>query len=157
MFGFFKKRDEMVAPVTGNALPLSECSDLIFAEKNLGDGIVLIPDKKEIYAPVDGIVIQTVDTLHAICIEGRGGIELLIHLGIGTAELNGKGLKLFVELGSIIEKGDKIGEMDIDFIKNEGYSTEVPMIFLNEDSFKIVEYHTGPMIGGESTAISYKK
>ena len=98
MFNFFKKKDiELYAPLTGNAVPLTDVPDPVFAEKMVGDGIAILPTSNQVLAPCDGKVVQIFPTNHAVGIEAEGGVDLLIHVGIDTVELKGEGFKRLVE------------------------------------------------------------
>lgn len=157
MFGFLKgKKSEIVSPLSGEVLPITECADPVFSSKALGNGVVVIPTSNDVYAPIDGKIVQVADTVHAVCIEGEDGIELLIHLGIDTVNLNGEGFTCLVKLGDTVKKGDKIATMDIDFIKGKGYKLDSPVILLNEDKLKDVEFNTGTSVGGQTVVVSYK-
>ena len=103
MFGFSKKKvNELKATQTGELVDIATLPDPVFAEKMLGDGFAIKPSDDKIYSPASGTVIEVQDSLHAYGIETPDGLQLLIHIGINTVELNGEGFT------TSIKKGDKI-------------------------------------------------
>ena len=137
MLNFLKgKQLEIAAPLTGKVIPVTEVPDPVFAEKVLGDGIAVDPTEGTVYSPVDGTIFQIAHTFHAMGIESDDGLEILVHLGIDTVKLEGKGFQSFVEVGQKVKKGDKIMEMDIGFIREQGLSPMSPCIITNLDAIK---------------------
>ena len=158
MFGFLKgKKSEIVSPLSGDVLPITECADEVFSSKALGNGLVIMPTGNDVFAPIDGTVVQVAETVHAVCLEGEDGLELLIHLGIDTVSLGGEGFECFVKTGDKVKKGDKIATMDREFIKSKGLKLDSPVILLNEDQLSDVGFNTGTATGGETVIVSYKK
>lgn len=158
MLNFLKgKQLEIAAPLTGKVIPVTEVPDPVFAEKVLGDGIAVDPTEGTVYSPVDGTIFQIAHTFHAMGIESDDGLEILVHLGIDTVKLEGKGFQSFVEVGQKVKKGDKIMEMDIGFIRDQGLSPMSPCIITNLDAIKSMTACPGPAEGGRTAAITYKK
>ncbi|MBC3938057.1 PTS glucose transporter subunit IIA [Anaerotruncus massiliensis (ex Liu et al. 2021)] len=158
MLNFLKgKQLEIAAPLTGKVIPVTEVPDPVFAEKVLGDGIAVDPTEGAVYSPVDGTIFQIAHTFHAMGIESDDGLEILVHLGIDTVKLEGKGFQSFVEVGQKVKKGDKIMEMDIGFIREQGLSPMSPCIITNLDAIKSMTACPGPAEGGRTAAITYKK
>ena len=142
--------DETVAsPVNGEVKPLSEVEDDAFSSGALGQGIALVPSEGKVYAPVDGEVTTFFPTGHAIGLLSDGGAEILIHVGMDTVKLDGRGFTPRVSQGSRVKKGDLLLEFDLELIQKEGYSTVTPMIVTNTDDYTAVEpvrarlLHTG--------------
>lgn len=127
--------ETVVSPVTGQVKPLSEVEDDAFSSGALGQGIALVPSEGKVYAPVDGEVTTFFPTGHAIGLQSDGGAEVLIHVGMDTVKLDGKGFTPKVSQGSRVKKGDLLLEFDLDLIKKEGYSTVTPMIITNTDDY----------------------
>lgn len=127
--------ETVVSPVTGEVKPLSEVEDDAFSSGALGQGIALVPSEGKVYAPVDGEVTTFFPTGHAIGLQSDGGAEVLIHVGMDTVKLDGKGFMPKVSQGSRVKKGDLLLEFDLDLIKKEGYSTVTPMIITNTDDY----------------------
>jgi len=120
-------------PVYGQIKDITECSDVVFAQKMVGDGIMVIPTDNAIVAPCDGEIITVSESKHAITMRATSGIELLIHIGIDTVELNGNGFKSFVNNNEQVSSGQKIMEVDFEYIEEQGYSTEIIVIVVAND------------------------
>jgi glucose-specific phosphotransferase system IIA component len=153
---FKHKNFQLLSPVSGNVVSITETPDKVFSDKVLGDGVTVIPDKNEVVSPVDGTVVQIARTLHAICIEADNHAEILLHLGIDTVELNGEGFTCCVKKGEHVSAGQKLMDMDIDFIKNRGYSTVSPCIITNMDYVKNLNVITGHAEAGKTVIITYE-
>lgn len=157
MFGRKKKKPVVVAPVTGKAISITEVEDQVFRDKILGDGVALVPEEDDFYAPCSGTVVQVAHTYHAICIESDDGLEILLHLGMDTVQLEGEGFTCHVKAGQHVNVGDKLVTMDRAFVAQKGYRTVSPCIVTNLDSVKDISFLTGPMIHGETTMMEYCK
>ena len=116
------------SPLKGIAKDLSEAPDAAFANKMMGDGLVIIPNDGEVVAPADGEIIFVFPSKHAVGFKTTDGIELLIHIGIDTVKLDGKGFETFVKDGDKLKKGDKILTFDLEFIKENAPSIASPII-----------------------------
>lgn len=157
MLNFSKgKQKALVSPVDGICKSVSECSDPVFSEKTLGDGVILIPNQKEIFSPCDGTVVQVAHTFHAVCFESSDGLEILLHIGIDTVRLDGEGFKCLVKVGDTVSAGQKIMEVDFDFLKEKGYKIESPFIITNMDKLKKSNIITGDVVHGETAILEYK-
>lgn len=158
MFGFLKNSNgELSAPQTGIAVPIADVPDDVFAGKILGDGVGIKPTEDGVYSPVDGTVIQIAHTFHAFGIQSNDGLEILVHLGINTVELNGEGFNCHAIVGQKVKKGDKIMDMDRAFIESKGYNTISPCIITNMDDIVKFDTNIGEVKGGETVVITYKK
>lgn len=140
----------VASPFTGKAVELSEVADGVFSEKMLGDGIAVEPLDGTIKAPFDGKVAAVFDTKHAIGLVADSGLELLIHIGIDTVQLNGKYYDIKVKNGDSIKKGDIIGTVDLEGIRSEGYRTITPLIVSNSDKFTSFTGNTGNVNAGDT-------
>ena len=123
------------APVSGICIPLSEVNDAVFSQKILGDGAAIIPSEGKVYAPVNGTVSTVFDTKHAIGLLSEDGVELLIHIGIDTVNLEGKYFTAHVESGQKIRKGDLLVSFDQEMIQKVGYDTVTPVLITNTAEF----------------------
>ncbi len=130
---FFKKQKKEIiySPCDGKIIPLNEVPDQVFADKILGDGAAILPESGTIVSPVNGKVTQLFDTLHAYALTSDSGIELLIHIGLNTVELKGEGFKSFVKEGDTIKAGDKIADVNLEYIADRGYNLHTPIIITN--------------------------
>lgn len=121
----------VVAPMSGEVKALSEVEDEAFASGALGQGLAIVPSEGKVYAPVDGEVSTFFPTGHAIGMVSTDGVEVLIHVGMDTVKLDGKGFSAKVTQGAKVKKGDLLLEFDIEAIKAAGYSVVTPMIITN--------------------------
>lgn len=125
-------------PAEGEIIELKDVKDEAFSSKALGDGYAIIPSSGIITAPADGTITAAPDSKHAIGIELDNGIELLIHVGINTVNLNGKGFNLLVKEGDKIHQGQKLMEVDLKLLKELNYDTSIITIITNMNDFKKV-------------------
>lgn len=121
------------SPLKGEAADLSQAEDEAFALGALGDGMVIMPTEGRVYAPLDGTVTTLFPTLHAIGVTGDSGVEVLIHLGINTVNMNGKGFQAHIQQGDHVKKGQLIMEVDLKEIEKAGFSAQTPIIITNSD------------------------
>lgn len=134
------RKEIVTAPVTGTMMPLSTAKDQAFAQGVLGKGVVIHPTVGEVVAPFDGTVMTMFPTKHAIGLVSDNGLELLIHIGLDTVQLDGQFFESFVEQGAKVKRGDKLVTFDIKAIKEAGYSVETPVIVTNSaDYLDIIE------------------
>ena len=138
--GLFSKKKELdlYAPITGELIDITEVKDQVFSQKILGDGIAIEPKEGVLYAPFDCEVVQLFHTLHAIGLKAKD-VEILVHIGMDTVELNGEGFKGFVNEGDHVKKGQKLIEFDIDYIKSKGKETITPIVITNMDQVKSLD------------------
>ena len=127
--------ETLTSPVNGTQIPLSEVADEIFASEMLGTTVAVEPADGKIVAPCDGEVSNIFETGHAVCIITESGGELLIHIGIDTVKMDGKGFTKKVSDGDKVHAGDILVEADLEEIKNAGYQTTTMMILTNTDEF----------------------
>ena len=133
-------KDEILgSPVNGKVVPLSQVSDQTFASEMLGTTVAIEPSDGKIVAPCDGEVINILETGHAVCLTTQAGGELLIHIGVDTVKLDGKGFTKKVSDGAKVHAGDVLIEADLDTIKAAGYPATTMFILTNADQFGRVE------------------
>lgn len=123
----------------GTAILLSQVNDATFASEVLGKGVAVIPSKGEVVAPCDATVETVFDTKHAVGLSTENGMELLIHIGINTVELEGKYYTAHVKAGDHVNKGQLLISFDMDKIKDAGYDMTTPLIVTNSDDYKDVK------------------
>ncbi|MBR1892999.1 MAG: PTS glucose transporter subunit IIA [Lachnospiraceae bacterium] len=133
-----KKEEVIVAPVKGEVKALTEIADEAFSSEAMGKGIAIVPSEGKVYAPASGTLTTFFKTGHAMGITTDNGAEVLIHVGMDTVKLDGKGFKQIAKEGDRVKKGDLLLEFDIDFIKGEGYSVDTPIIITNTDEYSDV-------------------
>lgn len=153
MWGFKRTQENdlaVVAPASGEVIALSQVNDPVFSQGMMGLGCGLHTEDKILYAPISGEVVTLFPTLHAIGIRAENGLEILIHIGINTTELNGKGFTPFVKQGSMIRKGKKMIEVDFELIKENGYDPTTMMIITNSSDYPSIEVKTGSVEANET-------
>lgn len=131
-----EKESVVYSPLNGTVIPLEEVNDEVFSNGILGKGAAVIPEEGCVYAPFDGKIVSVFDTKHAICLTSEDGVELLIHIGIDTVNLEGKPFHALKQAGDIIKKGERLLEFDIEEIKEAGYDIVTPVLVGNSDKYK---------------------
>lgn len=134
-----EKDYKIFSPGVGNIINLSDVDDQVFSSKALGNGFALEPTEGTIYAPFSGKILSIFPTKHAIGLLSDSGIELLIHIGLDTVELNGKYFETFVIENEHVRRGQKLISFDLEGIKSEGYNTQIPIIITNSSSYSDFE------------------
>ena len=139
----------ITSPVKGDIIPLTEVKDPTFAEGILGEGFAVIPIEGKVYAPFTGSCENIFDTLHALGLVSDNGVELLIHVGLETVNLNGAPFTAHVKNGQHFKKGDLLLEFDMDAIKKAGCEIQTPVIVTNADEYEHLSVeHDRIVIGG---------
>ena len=129
-------KDEVIAsPVDGTPESLTKVNDQVFSAKLMGDGAAVIPSDGTIYSPVTGTVTIAYETKHAYGIKSDDGAEVLIHIGLDTVNLKGEHFESFVKQGQRVNKGDKLGTVDLDAVKKAGYDTTVMVVITNTANY----------------------
>lgn len=132
-------KEIFVSPMKGKVMNLSEVKDKVFSEGIMGDGFAIELEVGEIVSPVDGKVAMTYPTKHAIGIKSDNGMEILIHIGMDTVELDGNGFESFVEDNQKIKKGQLLARVDLDYIKEKGKSLVSPVVFTSGEKIKLLD------------------
>ena len=128
-------RISIVSPLKGKVIKLEKMQDDAFASGILGKGVAIVPEEGAVYAPVDGEISALFPTLHAIGIKADSAAEVLIHVGLNTVQLNGKGFDAKIKQGDRIKTGQLLLTFDKEMIEKEGYCMETPVIISNTDAF----------------------
>ena len=129
------KQLEIASPIKGTVLKLEKMKDDAFASGVLGKGAAIIPEEGNVYAPADGVITALFPTLHAIGMQADNGLELLIHIGLDTVQLNGEGFRAMVKQGDRVKKGQILVTFDKEFIESKGFCLETPVLVTNSDDF----------------------
>lgn len=136
------KNIKVYSPIDGEIIPITEVNDQVFASKMMGEGFAVLPSQETIKAPVSGVVKMIAPTKHAVGIVTDGGMELLLHLGIDTVELNGAPFKLTIQEGQTIQRGQKIGTIDLKMIEAKGKDATVMVIITDsKETIAGLEYN----------------
>lgn len=143
MFGFLKKREKpdghtIVSVADGKLINLECVKDAAFAQKMLGDGVAIEPRNGEIVAPCSGRISMLYPTLHAFGVTSEEGMEILVHIGIDTVRLNGRGFTRYVQEGSPVEPGERVISFDSDYLLDDSLDFTVLVLFPgNEKNLKL--------------------
>ena len=124
---------QIMAPVNGQAISLSELNDAVFANKILGDGIAIIPADGKIVSPVNGKVATVAVGDHAYGFLTEDDVNVLVHVGLESVNLKGEGFKVLVKAGDAVKVGDPVAEVDVEFLREKGISLVTPVIVCGED------------------------
>ncbi|NJP38823.1 PTS sugar transporter subunit IIA [Alkalicoccus luteus] len=166
LFGLDKKKEEvqmpeadgkdvLVSPADGEVVALSEVPDPTFAEKMMGDGVAVKPSSGKIVSPVTGEIMQLFPTKHAVGIKTVNGVEILLHIGIETVNMQGEGFKAHVGEGDKVSAGDTLIEFDLDLVNEKAESTITPVIITNGDAVASMDKVEGEkVIAGETTILT---
>lgn len=119
-------------PVAGEVLPLSEVPDATFAEQIMGPGLAIEPSDGLVLAPAAGTVAHIFETGHAVALTLDDGTEVLIHIGLDTVSMQGRGFERLVDTGARVTAGDPLLQVDLDAIRAAGHPTITPVIILND-------------------------
>lgn len=130
MINFFKKDvDKVVAPVSGRCIPLKDVKDEVFSSKAMGDGFAVIPDQNIVVSPVNGEIVLVADTKHAVGLRTKSGVEILVHIGLDTVELNGKGFISLLKAGQKVKAGDRIIQFDEKYLTDDSIDMTTMVVF----------------------------
>ena len=127
---------EIKNPLSGKVLPLSKVEDAVFSSGAMGNGIAIDPTDNKVYAPFDGTVEFIAETKHAIGLKSDDGVELLIHVGMDTVKMNGKGFDVKTKVNERVKEGDLLLEFDRNEIQKEGYSLITPVVITNNNNYE---------------------
>ncbi|MGO1883355.1 MAG: glucose PTS transporter subunit IIA, partial [Staphylococcus equorum] len=126
------------SPLNGQVIPLPEVDDPIFAEGMMGQGIAIKPQDNTIYSPIEGTVSMIANSKHAVGITSPNGVEILIHVGLETVQLNGEGFELFVNENDAVKQGKPLISFNQKWLESNGYDTVIPIIVTNSAEFSEV-------------------
>jgi glucose-specific phosphotransferase system IIA component len=142
---------EVIAPLSGQAVPLSEVSDEVFASGMAGDGVAVIPSKSgEVVAPISGRLVKLFEGGHAFGIASADGVELIVHIGLDTIEMRGAAFERLATEGDEVEAGTAIVRFDLEEITSAGYDPVTPVLITNADEHPISNAKTGEVSVGHT-------
>ena len=144
------------APVSGKILPIEDVPDVVFSERIAGDGIAIKPEGDKLVAPFDGTIVQVFETNHAFAIRSEKNIEVLVHFGIDTVDLRGKGFKRLAESGQKVHKGDPIIGFNLKELESSAHSTVTPVVISNMGELEIDRLNKadGDAVAGETAVLT---
>ena len=146
MFEKNAKTISLKAVEDGRTIPMDEVNDQTFAQELLGPGIAIVPSNGTVVSPINGTIATVMDTKHAVCIQGEDGLELIVHAGLDTVELNGKYYQTYKEIGDQVKAGDVLLEFDLEEITKAGYDVTTPIVITNLGDYKITKCLTGQQV-----------
>lgn len=144
---------KLVAPVSGELIALEQVPDAAFSSKAVGDGVAILPTDNVVVAPLAGTVVKIFATNHAFCLESDEGVELIVHMGIDTVALEGKGFKRLVEEGSKVQQGQPILEMDLEYLSQHAPSMISPVVISNIDDYAGLQISADEQVTAGETVI----
>ena len=147
----------LTAPLNGAVIPLSEIKDEVFSQGVLGNGVAIEPNSGEVCAPCDGVIMEIPETLHAVGIGGDNGAEILIHVGMDTVGLNGKGFEPQVKKGDAVKQGQLLLKFDMDYIKSQGLPVTTPVIITNTDEYAEIKAEASGEVKKGDKLLSFRK
>ena len=157
MFEKNAKTISLKAVEDGRTIPMDEVNDQTFAQELLGPGIALVPSNGTVVSPINGTIATVMDTKHAVCIQGEDGLELIVHAGLDTVELNGKYYQTYKEIGDQVKAGDVLLEVDLEEITKAGYDVTTPIVITNLGDYKITKCLTGQQVKAGEEVIQLTK
>ncbi|WHY55790.1 PTS sugar transporter subunit IIA [Peribacillus simplex] len=153
LFGKKESVEQLLAPINGQVINIEDVPDPVFSGKMMGDGIAILPEEGVVVSPIDAEVIQVFHTKHALGLRTKHGIELLIHIGLETVNLNGEGFEAHVTEGQNVKAGDKLVTFDIDFIKSKAPSIVTPIVITNGELVEKLEKTNSTQANSNETQI----
>ena len=157
MFEKKAKTISLKAVEDGRTIPMDEVNDQTFAQELLGPGIAIVPSNGTVVSPINGTIATVMDTKHAVCIQGEDGLELIVHAGLDTVELNGKYYQTYKEIGDQVKAGDVLLEFDLEEITKAGYDVTTPIVITNLGDYKITKCLTGQQVKAGEEVIQLTK
>ncbi|GBU11649.1 PTS N-acetylglucosamine EIICBA component [Enterobacterales bacterium] len=143
--------ETLVSPVTGDIVALEQVPDEAFASKAVGDGVAIRPTDKIVVSPANGTVVKIFNTNHAFCLETETGAEIVVHMGIDTVTLEGKGFTRLVEEGATVKAGQPVLELDLDFLNANARSMISPVVVSNIDDYSgVTSLASGSVVAGQT-------
>lgn len=140
MLGFFRRKiREIYAPVDGEIVALDTVDDEVFSQKMVGDGVAIVPVTGDFRAPIDGVVSKIFSTNHAYSIQSDKDLEVMVHIGLETVALEGKGFTRMANEGDKVKAGDLIIKVDLAYIQAHAKSTVTPIIVTDESTVKDIK------------------
>ena len=144
----------ILAPLSGQAIPLEQVPDDVFSQKILGDGIAIIPTDGKIYAPVDGEIATVAETLHAYGFTSEDGLEILVHVGLDSVKLKGEGFTSHVQVGDKVKAGQLVAEVDLKFLISQGVPATTPVLICEGAEDAQLNTVTGDVKAGKTEVIT---
>ena len=148
------KEIEIYAPLTGEYINIEDIPDPVFAQKMMGEGFGINPTEGEVVSPIEGKVDNVFPTKHAIGLKADNGLEILVHIGLDTVQLDGQGFEILVSSGDTVQVGDPLLKFDLEYIKNNAKDVISPIIITNSDQTESIHVNdVKAVIKGETKIV----
>jgi PTS system glucose-specific IIA component len=150
VFGFLKRKvREVKAPVDGEIVALESVNDAVFSQKLVGDGVAILPVSNIFTAPIDGTISKIFSTNHAYSIKSSKDLEVMVHIGLDTVDLNGAGFERLAKEGDEVKAGDEIIRVDLDALREHAKDIITPIIISDESDVKNIEKNLNIVKSGD--------
>ncbi len=150
MFGFLKRKiREVKAPADGEIVAIESVNDEVFSKKLVGDGVAIYPVSNIFSAPIDGTISKIFSTNHAYSVKSDKDLEVMVHIGLDTVNLNGEGFERLAKEGDKVKAGDKIIRVDLDFLREHAKDIITPVIISDESDVKEIEKNLNIVKSGD--------
>ena len=153
---FSKKEKSLLAVTDGVTIPLADVPDEAFSSGVLGIGFAIEPKTGTVYCPAGGQIDSITETKHAYTILTDDGLDILVHIGIDTVEMGGKGFLPMVAVGARVRAGDVLARVDLDELHRAGKPTVIPVLITNPDAVSHHDLIYGEVLGGETQVLRYR-
>lgn len=148
------KEIEIYAPLTGEYINIEDIPDPVFAQKMMGEGFGINPTEGEVVSPIEGKVDNVFPTKHAIGLKADNGLEILVHIGLDTVQLDGQGFEILVSSGDTVQVGDPLLKFDLEYITNNAKDVISPIIITNSDQTESIHVNdVKAVIKGETKVV----
>lgn len=144
----------LFSPMTGTAIPLAQVPDGAFSRKLLGDGVAILPEDGRLLSPVDGRLSAISHTLHAYVFTSPEGLEILVHVGLESVGLQGRGFRPLVKAGDAVRAGQPVAEVDLMLLQKKGVPLYTPVVVCEGAENLVMETFTGPAEAGKTPLIT---
>jgi len=148
---------QLLAPMTGTAIPLEQVPDTAFSRKLLGDGAAIIPEEGVIVSPVDGCLSAISNTLHAYIFSTPDGLDILVHVGLESVGLQGRGFYPLKKPGDPVHAGEPVADVDLVLLKKKGVPLYTPVVVCEGAEGMKLTAETGPVTAGKSLLVTLEK
>ena len=151
MFGFLKRKPRVIyAPVDGQLIAIEDVNDEVFAGKMAGDGLAILPIGNVFTSPIDGVVTKIFSTNHAFSVKNKQDLEVLVHIGLDTVALEGKGFDRLLEEGDEVKAGDPVIKVDLEYIKANAKDIITPILITDESKYNEIDKNNNVVKVGDA-------
>ena len=145
----------MKAFASGKVIPMEDVEDEMFSHKMMGDGVAIWPQNEKVVAPADGLITMVMEgSSHAVGMRLANGVEILIHVGLDTVKMEGRGFEALVKQGDMVKEGQELLHFDKQLIEKEGYPSVIIMAITNSTEFPMLKLRSGMTAKADETVIA---